>query len=153
VRVVVGLALPPLSLRGGRGLASFSARSKLDVASTSSRAYLRLLGQKQARVAAQIRASIPQARIGRHFLVVLDGLTVSLPASQLPKLLRQKFVTKVYPSVTYTLALDRSPSVIGADVLQRKDRRRRAERLDGKHSGECANQKHSFIVGWPEPRP
>ena len=119
VRVIVGLALPPLSTRGGRGLASFSARRKLDVASSSSRAYLRRLEQQQARAAAQIRAAIPQARIGRRFQVVLDAMTVSLPASKLPALMRQKFVTKVYPSVAYTLALDRSPSVIGADVLQR----------------------------------
>ena len=119
MRVIVGLALPPLSTRGGRGLASFSARKKLDVASSSSQAYLRRLEQQQARAAAQIRAAIPQARIGRRFEVVLDGMTVSLPASKLPALMRQKFVTKVYPSVAYTLALDRSPSVIGADVLQR----------------------------------
>jgi subtilisin family serine protease len=119
VRVIVGFALPPLSTRGGRGLASFSARTKLDVASSSSRAYLRRLEQQQVRAAAQIRAAIPQARIGRRFEVVLDGMTVSLPASKLPALMRQKFVTKVYPSVTYTLALDHSPSVIGADVLQR----------------------------------
>ena len=33
-------------------------------------------------------------------------------------LVRQPSVTKVYPSVTYTLALDRSPSIIGADVLR-----------------------------------
>ena len=119
VRVIVGLALPPLALSGGRGLTSFAAPHRLDVGSSSSRAYLRLLAQQQARAAAQIRAAIPQARIGRHFRVVLDGLTVSLPASQLPTLIHQKLVTKVYPSVAYTLALDRSPSVIGADVLQR----------------------------------
>ena len=119
VRVIVGLALPPLSTRGGRGLASFSARQKLDVRSSSSRAYLRHLEQRQIRAAAQIRAAIPQARIGRRFEVVLDAITVSLPASKLPALMRQKFVTKVYPSVAYTLALDHSPSVIGADVLQR----------------------------------
>ena len=119
VRVIVGLALPPLSTRGGRGLASFSARTKLDVGSSSSRAYLRRLEQQQVRAATQIRAAIPQARIGRRFEVVLDAMTVSVPASKLPALMRQKVVTKVYPSVAYTLALDHSPSVIGADVLQR----------------------------------
>src|SRR5437763_753248 len=40
VRVVVGLALPPLSLRQERGLRSVAARRKLDVASSSSRAYV-----------------------------------------------------------------------------------------------------------------
>jgi subtilisin family serine protease len=119
VRVIVRLAMPPLSTRGGRGLASFTARQKLDVSSSSSRAYLSRVEQQQVRAAAQIRAAIPEARIGRRFEVVLDGLTVTLPASKLPTLMRQKVATKVYPSVAYTLALDRSPSVIGADVLQR----------------------------------
>jgi subtilisin family serine protease len=119
IRVIVDLALPPLSTRGQRGLLSSVARRKLDLASSSSRAYLRRLDQQQARAAAQIRAAIPQARIGRRFRIVLDALTVSLPAAQLPELMRQPSVTKIYPSVAYTLELDRSPSVIGADVLQR----------------------------------
>jgi minor extracellular serine protease Vpr len=119
VRVIVDLALPPLATRGGRGLASSAARRKLDFDSSSSRAYLRRLEQQQARAAAQIRAAIPQARVGRRFQVVLDALTVSIPASQLPTLVRQPSVTKVYPSVAYTLTLDSSPSVIGADVLRR----------------------------------
>jgi minor extracellular serine protease Vpr len=118
VRVIVDLSMPPLSTRGERGLAGVALR-KLDVSSSSSRAYVRRLEQEQTRAAAQIRAAIPQARIGRRFQVVLDALTVSLPSARLPALLRQPSVTKVYPSVAYTLALDRSPSVIGADVLQR----------------------------------
>ena len=119
VRVIVDLALPPLSTRGGRGLSASIARRKLDFDSSSSRAYLARLERQQSIAAAQIHAAIPQARIGRRFQVVLDALTVSLPASELPALVRQPAVTKVYPSVAYTLTLDRSPSVIGADVLQR----------------------------------
>ena len=71
----------------------------------------------QARAAAALRAAIPQARVGRRFEIVLDALTVSLPAAKLPLLLRQRWVAHVYPSVAYRLATDRSPSVIGADVL------------------------------------
>ena len=56
-----------------------------------------------------IRAAIPEARIGRRFAVVLNALTVSLPASRVPALLGSPAVTKVYPSVAYTLALDHSP--------------------------------------------
>ena len=119
LRVIVDLALPPLSTRGDRGLVASVARSKLDFASSSSHAYLRRLDREQSLAAAHIRAVIPQARIGRRFQVVLDALTVSLPAAKLPALLRLSSVKKVYPSVAYTLALDRSPSVIGADVLQR----------------------------------
>ena len=78
-----------------------------------------MLERRQARVAAQIRAAIPQARIGRRFTILLNALTVSLPAAKLPALLATPAVAKVYPSVAYTLALDRSPSIIGADVLRR----------------------------------
>ena len=118
IRVVVSLELPPLALRGRRGLASAVARRKLDTNSASARAYVRELEDAQARAAAALRAAIPQARVGRRFEVVLDALTVSLPAAKLPTLLRQRWAAHVYPSVAYRLATDRSPSVIGADVLQ-----------------------------------
>ena len=75
------------------------------------------LERLQAAAAARLRAAIPQARVGRRFQVVLDALTVSLPAAELPALLRQRWVARVYPSVAYRLATDRSPGVIGADVL------------------------------------
>ncbi len=119
VRVIVDLAAPPLALRGDRGLFAAASRRKIDVRTASARAYLHLLERRQARVAAQIRATIPQARIGRRFTILLNALTVSLPAAKLPALLATPTVTKVYPSVAYTLALDRSPSIIGADVLRR----------------------------------
>jgi minor extracellular serine protease Vpr len=119
VRVIVRLSLPPLAARDGRGLYAFGVSRKLDFRSQSSQAYLRRLEQQQSRAATQIREAIPQARIGRRFQVVLDALTVSLPATRLPLLLRQPSVAKVYPSLPYELALDHSPSVIGADVLRR----------------------------------
>jgi minor extracellular serine protease Vpr len=117
VRVVVSLRLPPLALAQGRGLASAAARQKLDVRSVSARAYVRREEAVQARAAVALRAAIPQARVERRFQVVLDALTVSLPVSKLPMLLHQRWAAHVYPSLQYTLATDRSPSVIGADVL------------------------------------
>ena len=118
IRVIARLSLPPLAQVAGRGLAAAGARHRLSVGSAASRAYLRRLVQAQATAAAQLRRAIPEARVGRRFQIVLDGLTVSLPASKLPALVRLPSITAVYPSVTYTLALDRSPSVIGADVLR-----------------------------------
>ena len=55
--------------------------------SASSRAYLAQLARRQAVVAAQVRAAIPQARIQEHFSILLDGFTVQLPARALPRLL------------------------------------------------------------------
>jgi minor extracellular serine protease Vpr len=118
VRVLVELPMQPLAARFGRGLYGPTGRRKLDVASSSSRAYLRTVEAQQLRVAAALRTAVPEARIGRRFQVVLDALTVSLPASKLPALLRQPSVKRVYPSVGYTLALDRSPSVIGVDIVR-----------------------------------
>jgi subtilisin family serine protease len=120
VRVVVRLALPPLAQYSGRGLSAAGARRRLNVDSTGSRAYLRRLVQAQQQEVALLRRAIPEVRVGRRFQVVLDGLTVSLPASKLPALVRLRSIATVYPSVAYTLALDRSPSVIGADVLQQQ---------------------------------
>ncbi len=121
IRVIVDLALPPLSTRGGRGLSSTTSPGRSSTCTPpSSQAYVHLLERRQAVAAAQIRAAIPEARVGRRFQVVLDALTVSLPASRLPVLVRQPAVKKVYPSLTYTLALDSSPQVIGADVLRQE---------------------------------
>ena len=104
----------------GRGLSAAERAGALSVESAGSRAYLRRLEQAQARETALLRRAIPEARIGRRFQIVLDALTVSLPAAKLPALVRLRSIAAVYPSVAYTLALDRSPSVIGADVLRQQ---------------------------------
>ncbi|HVM58466.1 MAG TPA: S8 family serine peptidase [Gaiellaceae bacterium] len=118
VRVIADLSLPPLAAASGRGLFSAGARRRLEVGSAASRAYLARLARAQARAVAELRRAIPSARVGRRFRVLLDGLTITLPASRLPALVRQPYVTRVYPSVRYTMELDHSPSVIGADVLR-----------------------------------
>ncbi|HEU5279844.1 MAG TPA: S8 family serine peptidase [Gaiellaceae bacterium] len=119
VRVIVGLPLPSLAAARGLSLSGAPSSRKLDVASPSSRRYLTRLAAAQRVAAAELRRAIPQARIGRRFQVVLDGLTVSLPATKLPALVGLRFVRKVYPSARYRLATDTSPGVIGATELQR----------------------------------
>ena len=117
VRVIVGLPLPPLAAASGRSLFAAAARRKLDVTTTSSRRYLAQVQAAQREAVVQLRRAIPSARVGRRFQIVLDGLTVTLPVSRLPRLARLEFVRKIYPSVRYHLATDTSPSVIGADEL------------------------------------
>jgi minor extracellular serine protease Vpr len=116
VRVIVGLPLAPLAA-AYRGFESADAMRKLDVASVSSRRYLARVVAAQRIAAAQLVRAIPQARIGRSFQIVLDGLTVSLPVTKLPALAGLSFVRKIYPSMTYHLLTDTSPGVIGADEL------------------------------------
>jgi minor extracellular serine protease Vpr len=117
VRVIVGLQLAPLAAAPGRGFAASGSARRLDVASASSQRYLARVVAAQRLAAARLIRAIPEARIGRRFQIVLDGLTVSLPATKLPLLARLPFVHKLYPSLTYHLLTDTSPGVIGADEL------------------------------------
>lgn len=119
VQVVVALRPAPLALANGRALASSAfVRRKLSVRSAESRAYLRRVEAAQASAVRALRRAIPQATVGRRFQVVLDALTVSLPATELPKLLAQPWAANVYPSVSYAQRTNRSPSIIGADGLR-----------------------------------
>jgi minor extracellular serine protease Vpr len=117
VRVIVGLQLAPLAGVHGRRFASAGATRKLDVTTRASRRYVARLVAAQRAAAARLVRAIPQARVGRRFQILLDGLTVSLPATKLPQLARLPFVHKLYPSLTYHLLTDTSPGVIGADEL------------------------------------
>jgi len=117
VTVIVGLRLPPLAQRYGPGLFAFGPRKKLDVASSTSRAYLARLSRAQAVAARAIRRAVPSARVSYHYRVVLDGLAVRLRYRDLPKLFRVAAVRKVYPSVRYNLETNKSPSVIRADTF------------------------------------
>ena len=118
VRVIVGLPLPALASERGRELSAQGGSRRLNVASSASRRYLARVAAAQRVAATRLLRAIPQAQIGRHYQVVLDGFVVSLPVTKLPRLARLAFVRKIYPSVRYHLATDTSPSVIGATDLQ-----------------------------------
>ncbi|HVM16479.1 MAG TPA: S8 family serine peptidase [Gaiellaceae bacterium] len=113
VTVVVQLDAPPLA-QYGRSLHGPSARRRLTVTSTSSRAYLGRLAAAQNAAAAQLRRAIPEATVGRRYRVVLNGFAVELPARDVPTLVRQGFSHRVYPSLRYTLRLNESPGLIHA---------------------------------------
>jgi subtilisin family serine protease len=118
-RVIVRLAAAPLAAwNGNRRLSSTAHTQRLNVHTTSARAYLARLARLQDAAAAQVRAAIPQAHVQERFSILLDGFTVQLPARSLPKLLTLRAVNKIYPSLSYTETLDRGPSVIHATDLQ-----------------------------------
>ena len=118
VRVIVDLEAAPLAAAWARTAQASGGSRHLNVASASSRAYLRRLDQEQRVAVARLHRAIPEARVGRRFRILLDGLTVTLPAKRLPRLVRVAGVTHVYSSLRYTLAGDPSPGLIGADALQ-----------------------------------
>ncbi len=117
VTVLVGLRLPPLAQRYGPGLFAFGARKKLDVAGSSSQAYLARLARAQTAAARAIRRAVPSAKVPYHYRTILDGLAVSLRYRDLPRLMRVGAVRKVYPSVRYHLDTNKSPAVIRADTF------------------------------------
>ena len=120
VSVLVGLRLPPLAARYGPGLQAFGRRHKLDVYSSTSRAYLARIGREQALAARRIRHAIPKARIFHRYKVILDGFALRLPYRDLPRLFHVAGVKKVYPSLRYHLDTNKSPAVIKADTFWAK---------------------------------
>jgi minor extracellular serine protease Vpr len=119
VMVIATLGLPPLAARAGdRTIFASVARRKLNIASSSSRAYLARLDAAQERAIATLRREIPEAKVSRRYRVVLDGLAVRLPVAKLQQLMRLGFVQDVYPSVMYTMSMNRGPAVIGAPQLR-----------------------------------
>jgi minor extracellular serine protease Vpr len=117
VRVIVELEAPPLAAEHGPGLFGALGSTRLNVASRASQAYLAEIEAAQLAATRAIRAAIPSARIGRRFQVVLNGITVELPYPRLARLSAMPFVAGVYPSLRYTMALNRSPSVIAAPAF------------------------------------
>ena len=117
VRVIVRLSLPPLAAEYGLDFAVSQSARHLDVRSATSREYLQRLESQQRGAAAEIRRAIPGAVVTSRFQVVLNGLTVELAARRLPALAALSFVTRLYPSLAYRLALDESPGLIGATTF------------------------------------
>jgi subtilisin family serine protease len=117
--VIVRLEAPPLAVWfSQRRLSTASAAQHLDVHSATSQAYLAHLARLQKVAAAQLRDAVPDAKIGPRFRIVLDGMTVQLRATELPKLLHVRAIDKIYPSMRYTMTDDTSPSVIHATQLE-----------------------------------
>ena len=117
IRVVVSLKLPPLAQAYGRGLYAAGTTHRLEVRSSAAQAYVARIDAQQAAAIAQLKRTMPEARVSLRYQVVLNAFAVSIPAKELPKLSRQSFAARVWPSFTYHLALNRSPAVIGADVF------------------------------------
>jgi len=119
VEVVVTLPQAPLSeaILHNRGLAAATmVRHRLDVRAPASVSYLRTLALAQRTMAARVVRAIPQARVRWHYGVVLNGMAVVVPQSQLARLIAMKGLT-VWPTVTYHEQLDRTPQLIGAPAV------------------------------------
>jgi subtilisin family serine protease len=123
VEVVVTLDAPPLAqaISRSRVLTARVKAQRLDLRSPTSRGYLAALASAQRVTAARITSTIPHARITWSYQIVLDGLAVLLPRSDLGRLSETTGVAKVWPNVTYRPLLDRSPGLIGAPLMWSPD--------------------------------
>ena len=115
VRVIMELEDPPLAAATyARGLDGLGVRHKLNFRSTFSRSYLSSLEAAQAQAIVKLHRLMPDAIVSRRYEVLVNGFAVSVPYARLPTLLETGIASKVYPSYSYHLNLNRGPSVIGA---------------------------------------
>jgi subtilisin family serine protease len=117
--VVVTLPQPPLAraILADRSLAAATTRHRrLDLRTPAAVSYLRTLASAQRTLQSRITTAIPAASIRWRYSVVLDGLAVVVPSSDLARLRRLPGIT-VWPTVTYHALLDRSVQLIGAPSL------------------------------------
>ena len=119
VEVVVTLPQPPLAqaITRDRALAKATlTRHRLDLRAPASVSYLRTLAAAQRSLQARIKAVIPSSSVRWHYGVVLDGMAVVVPRSELARLSAIPGA-KVWPSLTYHSLLDRSPKLISAPTV------------------------------------
>jgi minor extracellular serine protease Vpr len=117
ITVILTLAQPPLAAYS-RTLAGTSSSSRLNTSTLASRAYVAKLRRAQQAAAATLKRAIPEATVLRNYTILLNGMAVELPATELARAAKLSFAHKLYPSYRYTLALDRSPALIGAGTAE-----------------------------------
>ena len=116
ITVILTLADPPLAAYS-RTLAGRSSARRLNMSSSAAKAYVAKLRRAQGAAAATLKRAIPEATVRRNYTLLLNGMAVELPATELARAAKLSFTRKLYPSYRYTLALNRSPGLIGADAL------------------------------------
>src|SRR5262245_22891122 len=117
--VVVTLPQPPLAeaILRDRSLAKAATKHhRVNVRAPASVSYLRSLATAQRSLQSRIVSAIPAAQVQWRYGVVLNGLAVVVPRSQLARLADVPGA-KVWPSVTYHALLNKSPQLIGAPAL------------------------------------
>jgi subtilisin family serine protease len=119
IEVVITLDAPPLAqaIQRSRVLSASYKALRLNLRAPTSVAYVRSLTLAQQALATRITTSLPSARVTWRYRVVLNGLAVVVPRSDLGRLASLPGVAKVWPNLTYRPLLDRSPELIGADDL------------------------------------
>ena len=114
-RVIIALDDPPLAAAAfARRFAGFGPKQRLNLKSAFSRSYLADLEAAQARAIESLQREFPEAQVSRRYELLVNGFAVSVPYERLPALLDFERSNRVYPSLSYTLSMNRGPTVIGA---------------------------------------
>jgi subtilisin family serine protease len=121
VEVVVTLKQPPLAaeLARSRSLAfsSLARPRKLLTTSPASRRYLAALASQQRLLQRRIQRTIPGTAVRWRYSVVLNGMSVVVPARDVGRLSSVPGVEQVWPNLRYHELLDRTPQIIHAPDL------------------------------------
>jgi minor extracellular serine protease Vpr len=114
-RVIVTLEDPPLAAAASaRSIGGVGINRRLNLTSPFARSYLSGIEAAQARAIVRVKTAIPEAVVSRRYQVLLNGFAVSVPYAELPRLMELDVAKRVYPSLSYTLSMNRGPEVIGA---------------------------------------
>jgi subtilisin family serine protease len=123
VSVVVKLKGDPLATYSGgvTGLAPTSPRvtgaPQLDPRSKDSQAYLQHLAQLQNAFESKALKAVPQAKSTHRFDILLNAISMLVPADQVKTLAALPDVEAVYPDELLQLDTDNSPQFIGAPTV------------------------------------
>jgi subtilisin family serine protease len=119
VEVVVTLDGPSLTgaIRSSRVLTSAARQARISPNSPTSASYLRDLASTQDSVASRLERAVAGAHVVRSYGVVLNGLSVSLPAAAVRELTAVPGIARVWPTVRYRSQIENSPRMIGAPPL------------------------------------
>jgi subtilisin family serine protease len=117
--VVVTLPQPSLAeavLQDRTLAAAATKHRRLDLRAPAAVSYLRTLASAQRTLQGRIVSAIPTASVRWRYSIVLDGLAVVLPASDVARLAAVPGAT-VWPSVTYHSLGNTGPQLIGAPAV------------------------------------
>ena len=91
------------------------AAGHVDVRRMGPRLALAALAREQRAAVARLRRAAPGLQVRGHLTTVLDGLDVTVPRSELPRLSAVAGVARVWPAVTYrSQALQLTGSTLGS---------------------------------------
>jgi subtilisin family serine protease len=112
VEVVVRLGSPGVAeaRAQSRVLTAAARQGRLDLSAPTTRSSLDAVAAAQRAFEARLARGVPAAHVYRRYRIVFNGLAISLPSADLPRLAK---LADVYPNATYRRLLDRSVGMIG----------------------------------------